>query len=51
VRPASKFYLAEDYHQEHFQNNPNQPYCSFVVAPKVKKFRQKFAAKVRRPVT
>jgi peptide-methionine (S)-S-oxide reductase len=47
VRPASTFYMAEDYHQEYFQNNPNQPYCAYVVAPKVAKFRQKFAAKLR----
>jgi peptide-methionine (S)-S-oxide reductase len=42
VRPATIFYVAEDYHQEYFQNNPSQPYCSFVVAPKVAKFREKF---------
>jgi peptide-methionine (S)-S-oxide reductase len=48
VRPAQTFYVAEDYHQEYFRNNPAQPYCSFVVAPKVAKFRQKFAAKMRR---
>jgi peptide-methionine (S)-S-oxide reductase len=48
VRPASKFYIAEDYHQEYFANNPNKPYCSFVVAPKVAKFRKKFAEKVRK---
>jgi peptide-methionine (S)-S-oxide reductase len=47
LRPAQTFYLAEDYHQEYFRNNPNQPYCSFVVAPKVAKFRQKFASKMR----
>ncbi len=47
VRPATKFYVAEDYHQEYFRNNPNQPYCTFVVEPKVAKFRQKFAAKLR----
>jgi peptide-methionine (S)-S-oxide reductase len=47
IRPAATFYLAEDYHQEYFANHPNQPYCSFVVAPKVQKFRQKFAAKMR----
>jgi peptide-methionine (S)-S-oxide reductase len=44
LRPAGEFYMAEDYHQEYFQNNPNQPYCSFVVSPKLKKFREKFAA-------
>jgi len=48
LRPASTFYRAEDYHQEYFRNNPEQPYCSFVVAPKVRKFREKFQAKMRR---
>jgi peptide-methionine (S)-S-oxide reductase len=48
VRAASQFYLAEDYHQEYFRNNPQQPYCSFVVSPKVKKFREHFAAKLRK---
>jgi len=47
IRPAAIFYRAEDYHQEYFRNNPQQPYCSFVVAPKVRKFREKFAAKMR----
>jgi peptide-methionine (S)-S-oxide reductase len=46
VLPAEIFYKAEDYHQEYFRNNPRQPYCTFVVAPKVKKFREKFAAKM-----
>jgi peptide-methionine (S)-S-oxide reductase len=48
VRPATEFYIAEDYHQEYFANNPRQPYCAFVVAPKVKKFREHFASKLRR---
>ena len=48
VEPAGVFYRAEDYHQEYFRNHPNQPYCAFVVAPKVKKFREKFARRVRR---
>jgi peptide-methionine (S)-S-oxide reductase len=48
VRPAEKFYIAEDYHQEYFRKNPQQPYCSYVVSPKVGKFRQKFAAKLRK---
>ena len=47
VTPFTGFWPAEDYHQEYFANNPNQPYCSFVVAPKVAKFRQKFAGKMR----
>ena len=36
------FYIAEDYHQEYFVNNPRQPYCAAVVAPKVAKFRKKY---------
>jgi peptide-methionine (S)-S-oxide reductase len=46
VTPAVTFYKAEDYHQNYFADNPNQPYCSYVVSPKVSKFRKKFAAKL-----
>ncbi|MBI1854815.1 MAG: peptide-methionine (S)-S-oxide reductase MsrA [Chloroflexi bacterium] len=35
-----KFYTAEEYHQEYFANNPNQPYCQAVIAPKTAKFRK-----------
>src|SRR5690242_5250032 len=48
VEPAATFYRAEDYHQEYFRNHPQQPYCAFVVAPKVKKFREKSASRLRR---
>ena len=48
VAPFDKFYVAEDYHQEYFANNPNQPYCAAVVAPKVAKFRQKFVQRLKR---
>jgi peptide-methionine (S)-S-oxide reductase len=48
VRPAEKFYVAEDYHQEYFARNPQQPYCASVVSPKVSKFRQKFVDKLRK---
>lgn len=47
VEPAATFFLAEDYHQEYYENNSFQPYCQFVVAPKVKKFQQKFAEKMK----
>lgn len=47
VEPAGKFYIAEDYHQEYFANNPSQPYCQLVVGPKMKKFQQKFATKMK----
>jgi peptide-methionine (S)-S-oxide reductase len=47
VRPAAAFYRAEDYHQDYFRSNPNQPYCAFVVAPKARKLREKFAHKLK----
>jgi peptide-methionine (S)-S-oxide reductase len=48
VTPFEKFYAAENYHQEYFANNPNQPYCAAVVAPKVSKFRQKFLTRLKK---
>jgi peptide-methionine (S)-S-oxide reductase len=41
------FYLAEDYHINYFARNKNQPYCQFVVAPKVEKFRKVFKEKLK----
>ncbi len=48
VTAFEKFWPAENYHQEYFANNPNQPYCAGVVAPKVAKFRQKFASRLKK---
>lgn len=45
VTPLDIFYVAEDYHQKYFENNPYQPYCQIVVAPKVAKFRKQFSHK------
>jgi peptide-methionine (S)-S-oxide reductase len=42
------FYEAEKYHQEYFERNTGQPYCMFVVAPKLQKFRKGFAAKLKK---
>ena len=42
VTPIDHFYVAEEYHQNYYVNNPGQGYCRVVVAPKVAKFRQKF---------
>ncbi len=42
VTKATTFYPAEDYHQDYFANNPRQPYCQGVVAPKVDKVRKVF---------
>ncbi|QYU67602.1 peptide-methionine (S)-S-oxide reductase MsrA [Leptolyngbya sp. 15MV] len=47
VSQFDKFWPAEDYHQEYFANNPNQPYCAAVVAPKVAKFRKKFTSRLK----
>jgi peptide-methionine (S)-S-oxide reductase len=47
IVPATAFYVAEDYHQEYFARNPSQGYCTYVVGPKVAKFRKQFAAKLK----
>jgi peptide-methionine (S)-S-oxide reductase len=47
LAPAPEFFPAEQYHQEYFARNPGQGYCQAVVAPKVAKFRQKFAARLK----
>ena len=46
LAPFKAFYMAEDYHQEYFQHNANQPYCRVVIAPKVAKFREHFREKL-----
>ena len=48
VVPASKFYVAETYHQEYFRRNPAQPYCAYVVRPKLAKFRKHFLEKLKK---
>ncbi|MFQ3647808.1 MAG: peptide-methionine (S)-S-oxide reductase MsrA [Anaerolineae bacterium] len=47
VTAATTFYMAEDYHQEYFKNNPYAGYCQVVIAPKVAKFRQKFLEQLK----
>lgn len=44
IEPATPFYPAEDYHQDYFARNPTQSYCAAVIAPKVQKLRQEYAA-------
>ncbi len=41
------FYKAEENHQDYFANHPDQPYCTFVVKPKVEKFRAKYQDKLK----
>ena len=47
VAPFEVFYAAEDYHQGYFRGHPAQGYCQAVISPKVGKFRQKFADRLR----
>ena len=47
VTPASTFWVAEDYHQNYFANNPTQGYCAYVIAPKVAKFRKQYFERLK----
>ncbi|MGQ0560707.1 MAG: peptide-methionine (S)-S-oxide reductase MsrA [Gemmatimonadota bacterium] len=47
IKPLTQFYPAEEYHRDYFQRNPNQSYCSVVIAPKVAKARKQFLDKLK----
>jgi peptide-methionine (S)-S-oxide reductase len=47
ISPLINWYPAEDYHQDYFANNPNQPYCAVVIRPKMDKFKARFAEKLK----
>jgi len=47
IAAASKLYVAEDYHQNYFNNNPNQPYCVALIPPKLEKLKKAFGDKLR----
>ena len=47
ITPISKFYAAEDYHQNYFNNNSSQSYCAFVIQPKLTKFIKEFGGKLK----
>ncbi|RUT73000.1 peptide-methionine (S)-S-oxide reductase MsrA [Ancylomarina longa] len=47
ISKAPKFYPAENYHQEYFNNNGQQPYCTFVIKPKMDKFKKVFKEKLK----
>lgn len=47
VSEASTFWPAENYHQRYYDQNPNQPYCMFVVGPKLAKFRAKYVDRLK----
>jgi peptide-methionine (S)-S-oxide reductase len=47
ISPLTNYSHAEDYHQNYYENNPNQGYCSFVIGPKVDKFEKVFKTKLK----
>ena len=47
ISPADTFYVAENYHQDYFNQNGEQPYCAFVIKPKVEKFKKVFKEKLK----
>ena len=47
LKPFERFYSAEQYHQNYFAQNSSQPYCAYVISPKIAKFRRKFAERLR----
>lgn len=48
ISPITHFYKAEDYHANYFNNNKQQPYCKFVIGPKMDKFKKVFADKIKK---
>lgn len=47
ISPFTKFYAAENYHQDYYNQNGSQPYCYFVIKPKVEKFQKVFKSKLK----
>lgn len=47
LEPFTKFYPAENYHQDYYKLNGNAPYCQFVIRPKMEKFQKNFAGKIK----
>lgn len=48
IEPLTNFYVAENYHQDYYNNNGSQPYCTYVVRPKLEKFRKVFKDKLKK---
>ena len=48
LEPLTKFYKAEDYHQNYYANNKNQPYCQMVIQPKMEKFEKLFKSRLKK---
>ncbi|HKI90437.1 MAG TPA: peptide-methionine (S)-S-oxide reductase, partial [Draconibacterium sp.] len=48
IEPFKAFYEAEDYHHDYYERNKNQPYCQFVITPKLDKFEKIFKDKLKK---
>ena len=48
LEPLTKFYKAEDYHQNYYANNKSQPYCQMVIQPKMEKFEKLFKSRLKK---
>jgi peptide-methionine (S)-S-oxide reductase len=48
IEPFTKFYIAEDYHQDYYNEHGSQPYCTFVIQPKLEKFKKVFKDKLKK---
>lgn len=48
LEPLTKFYKAEDYHQDYYANNKSQPYCQMVIQPKMEKFEKLFKSRLKK---
>lgn len=48
IEPYQNFYVAENYHQNYYKLNGSQPYCYFVIRPKMEKFQKVFASKLKK---
>ncbi len=49
ITPAAEFYKAEDYHQNYYSLNSNAPYCTYVIQPKLEKFKKAFGERLKKP--
>ncbi len=47
ISPFEEYYIAEEYHQNYYEKNPTQSYCSFVISPKISKVHQNFSHKLK----
>lgn len=48
INPFTKFYVAEDYHQQYYENNPDQSYCRYVIQPELERFKEIFKDKLKK---